>query len=233
MPLDPSEAYNNDGVVLLKKGELEKASFEFDKAIKIQRTNQAAWNNRGCVLYKLDRMREAIACFEESSVMLPSTVAMSNKGFSILSLDLLNDALQTFERSLRIAETPEAFNNKGIVLERMGKHDDALVAFKEALRIAPQFKDASENVRRVSIRAGKPEKPNEARVQEPAPPGEEVVGDKDAASSILAQVTEAYLREKKKSELEAMCESLGLSPRGTRADLIVRILKAKAQMDKK
>lgn len=233
MPLDSSEAYNNDGVVLLRKGELEKASYEFDKAIKIQRTNQAAWNNRGCVLYKLDRMREAIACFEESSVMLPSTVAMSNRGFSILSLDLLNDALQTFERSLRIAETPEAFNNKGIVLERMGKYDDALVAFKEALRIAPQFKDASENARRVSIRAGKPEKPEVARLREPAPPGEEVVGDKDAASSILAQVTEEYLREKKKSELEAMCESLGLSPRGTRADLIVRILKAKVQMDKK
>jgi hypothetical protein len=115
----------------------------------------------------------------------------------------------------------------------MGKYDDALVAFKEALRIAPQFKDASENARRVSIRAGKPEKPEVARLREPAPPGEEVVGDKDAASSILAQVTEEYLREKKKSELEAMCESLGLSPRGTRADLIVRILKAKVQMDKK
>jgi tetratricopeptide (TPR) repeat protein len=233
MPLDYSEAYNNSGVGLFKKGEMEKASGEFDKAIKIQRNNHAAWNNRGCVLYKLDRMREAIACFEESSVMMPTTVAMSNKGFSLLSLDLLTDALQTFERSLRINETPEAYNNKGIVLERMRKYDDALVAFNEALRIAPQFNDATENARRMNLRAGGAEKPAEKKPQEPSPPGEEVVGGKDKGSSILAQVSEAYLREKRKSELEAMCESLGLNPRGTRADLIVRILKAKGQMGKK
>ena len=233
MPLDYSEAYNNSGVVLFKKGEMEKASGEFDKAIKIQRNNHAAWNNRGCVLYKLDRMREAIACFEESSVMMPTTVAMSNEGFSLLSLDLLSDALQTFDRSLRINETPEAYNNRGIVFERMRKYDDALVAFNEALRAAPQFKDASENARRMNLRAGGTEKPAEKKPQEPSPPGEEVVGSKEAGNSILSQVSEAYLREKRKSELEAMCESLGLNPRGTRADLIVRILKAKGQMGKK
>ncbi|MBU0684508.1 MAG: SAP domain-containing protein [Candidatus Thermoplasmatota archaeon] len=41
------------------------------------------------------------------------------------------------------------------------------------------------------------------------------------------------MREMRKQELEAICESLGLSPRGTRADLILRILKVKGKKPKK
>jgi len=234
LPLDQSEACNNAGVVLLKKGDFEKASLELDRSIRLQRTNHAAWNNRGCVLYKVDRMREAIACFEESSVMFPSTVSLTNKGFTQLSMDLLADAVLTFDQSLKVGETAEAFNNKGIVLERLGRIDQALVAFKEAVRLAPRFKDAADNVKRVEQKAGaSAEPPQTAPAPEPAPPGEEVVGDKEAVEALLPTITESYLREKGKFELEAMCEALGLDSKGTRADLIVRIMKAKARQKKK
>jgi tetratricopeptide (TPR) repeat protein len=232
-PLDPSEAYNNSGAVLLKKGDAEKASVEFDKAIRTQRNNHAAWNNRGCVLYKVDRLREAIACFEESSVMQPTTVAMTNKGFTQLSMDLLGDAALTFDQSLKIEETAEAFNNRGIVLERLGKFDDALVEFREAVRISPKFKDAQDNLTRLNLRAqtvpSAPAHPSTAA----ASPGEKVVGEKEGAEKELLTYTEDILREKRKSELEAICESLELDDSGTRADLIVRILKAKAKLARK
>lgn len=51
--------------------------------------------------------------------------------------------------------------------------------------------------------------------------------------ALLPTITEPQLREKGKFELEAMCEALGLDPKGTRADLIVRIMKAKARQKKK
>ena len=243
MSLDQSEAHNNLGAAYLKKGEqelmrntetdmFEKASFEIDKAIKYERTNPAAWNNRGCVLYKLDRYREAIACFDESLLLLRAPTAMSNRGFSQLSLDLLGDALSSFEESAKIGETAEAFNNKGIVLERMGRHEDAMVAFREALKIAPTFKDAADNMRRVGTKPGAKVDTKEGKAREAPPPGEEVIVDRNTATKMLAQVDEAYLREKRKTELEAMCEALDLDPKGTRADLIVRILKAKRQLTK-
>jgi tetratricopeptide (TPR) repeat protein len=234
LPLDQSEACNNSGVVLLKKGELEKASLEFDRAIRLQRNNHAAWNNRGCVLYKVDRMREAIACYEESAVMFPTTMALSNKGFTQLSMDLLADAVLTYEQSLKLAETAEAFNNKGIVLERLGKIDDALVAFQEAVRVAPRFKDAQDNAKRAGQASSAFKVVPEVKPRpEPSPPGEEVIGDKEAIETLLPTVTESFLREKGKFELEAMCEALGLDSKGTRADLIVRILKAKEKRKKK
>ncbi len=230
MSLDESEAHNNRGVTHLKKNDFEKASFEFDRAIRLQRDNCAAWSNRGCVLYKVDRLREAVACFEESSMMRHTTVALTNKGFCQLSIDMLDEAVATFDKSLKVAETPEAFNNKGIALERMGKHEEASVAFKEALRIAPQFNDAADNLNRISsLGPGRPKKEAE---RQPAPPSEEILGDKESADALLEKIDEQFLREKKRSEIEAICESLGLSARGTRADLIVRILKAKDRAGK-
>ena len=232
MVLDRSEALNNNGAAMLKKGELERASNVLDAAIKAQRNNHAAWNNRGCVLYRLERLREANACFDESSVMMPSAVALTNKGFSQLALDLLPEALKTFDASLKLTETPEAYNNRGLVLERMGKHEDAMVSFKEALRMAPQFKDALDNIQRLG-RMGEVKPPPEPERPPPPPPGEELLGDKDTASRILDQISEPILQEKRRSELEAICESLGLGSRGTRSDLIVRILKAKQQRERK
>jgi len=231
MPLDPAGAFNNSGILLLRKGELEKASNELDRSIRLQRNNHAAWNNRGCVLYRLERVREAIACFEESSVMLPTTVALSNMGFSQLAIDMLNDAVQAFDQSLKIAETPETYNCKGIVLERLGRHEEALVSFKEALRMSPQFKDASDNARRVIVRTDLQKGVEHPASSAQSPPGEAIIGDK--AETSLEAVSESSLREMRKQELEAMCESLGLSPRGTRADLVLRILKVKGKKPKK
>ncbi len=226
MPLDPAEGLNNSGVVLLKAGEAEKASAEFDRAIRLQRNNPPAWNNRGCVLYKVDRVREAIACFDESAVMAPTSVALSNKGFSQLALDLLDDALKTFEQSIKASETPEGYNNKGIVLERVGRRDDAIVSFKESLRLAPQFKDASENLRRLMAET----EPAKGTAPPPVPPPmEEVVGDREAARAVLGKATEATLKAMRKSELEALCESLSLDPIGTKSELIVRLMRAKAK----
>lgn len=230
--LDMSEAYNNSGVVLMKAGELETASQELDRAIRVQRNNHAAWNNRGCALYKLDRLREAIACFDESSVMNPTAVSLTNKGFTQLSLDLLADALHTFEQSLKVQQTPEAFNNMGIVLERLGKHEEARTAFRESLKLSPNFQDAAVNERRSAQKTGAPT----ATGQPPKatePPGEKILGDKKSADSVLAGMTEAVLRDKKKGELEALCESLGLSTKGTRNDLVVRLIRAREQLPKK
>ena len=229
MPLDQSEGFNNSGILLLRAGEIEGASTEFDKAIRLQRNNHAAWNNRGCILYKVDRIREAIACFEESSVMCPTAVALTNKGFCQLSIDLLADALRTFDQSLKVEPTAEAYNNKGIVLERLGKHEEAKAAFLEALRLSPDFQDAADNARRMEEKA-KGVGPVRA---EPAPPGEEVVGEKQEALKALASMTKGSLKVMRKVEVESICDSLGIGSDGTKAELIKRILNEKDRRQKK
>ncbi len=231
MPLDPSEAHNNAGLVLYRKGDLEGASLEFDRAIKALKANSAAWNNRGCVLYKMDRMREAVACFDESVLISPTTVAANNRGFSQLTLDSLPEALASFEQSLRLAETAEAYNNKGIVLLRMGRTEESQVAFREALRLSPAFKDALSNLKRAEA-LKPPQKEPEAQPGQSSP-SMEVVGGSGPSSVKLSDLTLQNLRGKRKSELEAICEALGASPRGTKTELINRVLRTRKQLTKK
>lgn len=226
-PLDPSEAHNNVGVVLFLKGDIEAASLEFDKSIKLMKASAPAWNNRGCVLYKMDRMREAIACFEESLLISPTPVAAYNKGFSQLTLDSLPEALESLEHSLKLGETPEAYNDRGIVLLRMGMIEDSQASFREALRMAPQFKDAAANLKRAEALRPPPAEPEPGS---DAPPAMEVVGGKEATTLNLAELTLQNLRDKRKSELEAICEALGVSSRGTKTELMNRIIRMKKQL---
>jgi len=232
LPLDQAEAHNNVGVVLYKKGDIESSSMEFDRAIKVLKTHAAAWNNRGCVLYRMDRMREAVACFDESVVISPTTVAANNKGFSQLTLDSLPEALASFEQSLKMGETADAYNIRGIVLLRMGKTDEAKASFREALRMCPQFKDAMSNLKRAETIQPKDPVP-EPQSGPDAPPKMEVVGGKGPSSVKLSELTLQNLRKNRKAELEAICEALGISPRGTKTELINRIVRMRKQLLKK
>ncbi|MEW5748241.1 MAG: tetratricopeptide repeat protein [Candidatus Thermoplasmatota archaeon] len=231
MALDPSEAHNNSGLVLYRKGDVEAASLEFDRAIRMAKANAAAWNNRGCVLYKMDRLREAVACFEESILISPTTVAANNKGFSQLTLDSLPEALASFDHSLKLGETAEAYNSRGIVLLRMGQVEESQAAFREALRLSPVFKDALSNLKRAESLRPLP-RPPEPESGPKAPPRMEVVGGKEPSSVKLSDLTLQNLRGKRKSELEAMCESVGASPRGSKTELINRLLRTRKQLEK-
>ncbi len=231
---DPSEAHNNLGVANLWKGSLEDAVSEFDKAIRKRKSNPIAWNNRGCILYREERLREAVACFEESLVINPTAVAMTNKGFSQLSLDMLEEATVTFEQSIKITETPEAYNNKGIALRRQERLDEAITAFREALRIAPQFEDTNTNLREaLASRSVMSAKAETESAKIPPPPTPDADDEEDVESDyleLLRHATEGTLREKKKAELEAVCIAVSISSKGTKKELISRILKERRRL---
>jgi tetratricopeptide (TPR) repeat protein len=228
---DPSEAHNNLGVANLKKGDLGSAVTEFDMAIRSRKSNSTAWNNRGCILYMEERMREAIACFDESLVINPTAVAMTNKGFGQLSLDMLEEATVTFEQSLKIVETPEAYNNKGITLRRQGRLDEAINAFREALRIAPQFEDTSTNLREAIARQSTKKVQMEAEEAKlPPPPHADEEEDLGNHMELLRYETEGTLKVKRKAELEAICIALSMSSKGTKRELISRVLKEKRRL---
>ena len=231
---DRSEAHNNLGFAILKKGDWEGAGAEFDKAMRLRKGNPTAWNNRGCVLYKEDRLREAIACFEESLVINPTAVAMGNKGFTQLMIDMLDDAIRSFEQSLKILETPEAFNNKGIALLRSGRVDAAVVAFREALRLSPQFEDANANLRSALSAQSSRQREMMETPPPPPPPSKTMKSDSDRAKmQLLRHESEKTLKKKKKSELEAICIALDKSSRGTKKELVARILKEKRRLLRK
>ena len=230
-PFDHSEVHNNLGIASLKKGDWTTAGAEFDMAIRLRKENPTAWNNRGCILYREERLREAVACFDESLVMNPSAVAMNNRGFTQLSLDALEDALQSFQQSLKIMETAEGYNNKGITLRRLGRIDESITAFREALRMVPQFEDANANLRDVVAERSILKPPAKATQKASAAPISEKRPDPEKKKAkLLRQENEKSLKQKKKSELEALCISLDISSKGTKRELVARVLKERKRV---
>ncbi|UCE91935.1 MAG: tetratricopeptide repeat protein [Methanobacteriota archaeon] len=233
-PFDASEAHSNLGVADLFKGDWTAAGSEFDTAISLRKENPPAWNNRGCLLYREERLREAIACFDESLVMNPSAVAMNNRGFTQLAMDELEDALRSFDQSLKILETPEAYNNKGITLRRLGRLDEALTAFRESLRMAPQFEDANANLRDAaaerSVEKMQVKRKARAPAAPPPPPPAKREDPSKKKAKLLRRESEKSIKAKKKSELEALCIALDISSRGTKRELVARLLKERKRV---
>jgi hypothetical protein len=109
--------------------------------------------------------------------------------------------------------------------------NEAQVSFREALRLAPQFKDALANAKMMA--KGTPERETASAPPVPAGAAPELVGSKESSTVSLESMSENYLRGRRKSELEAVCASLGISPRGTKSELIARIMAMKNQADRK
>jgi hypothetical protein len=117
----------------------------------------------------------------------------------------------------------------------MGRMPEAQVAFNESLRIAPQFKDATANSKLPAEDSKKSEPVPEPTPQPapPPPPQPVVVGGGAPERTPLAEVTAGSLREMRKIELESLCDSLGLNSRGTKNELISRVLRAKEKARRK
>jgi hypothetical protein len=73
--------------------------------------------------------------------------------------------------------------------------------------------------------------PKEAESGPAAPPGLEIVGG-DGTVFRLDDLTLRNLRKKRKFELEAVCDAMKVSSKGTRTELINRIVRTRRQMKK-
>lgn len=212
---DPS---NNTGVAYSKLGSTDDASNWYDVAISAQPRNSTAWSNRGVLLANLKRYKEALACFDQSLLLQADSIVMINKGFTQLSMDSLEEALASFESSLSIKETAEGFNNKGIVLARMKRFNEAVRCFRRAAEIASDFTDAKKNLEQYE-KLATPEKKGKGTDQLPYPPR-----TPDDVWKMLGSPDEDSLNRMRKSEVDEICEALGLSTDGSKKELVERIL---------
>lgn len=73
-----STSYNNKAWSLNQLGEFDKALAYFDKALKINNSENAYFNNKGISLLNLFRFEEAIKCFDQA-IALGNTFASKNK----------------------------------------------------------------------------------------------------------------------------------------------------------
>jgi tetratricopeptide (TPR) repeat protein len=104
------------------KGEKDKATEAFARAIDFQPTNAKAYYNMGVIYYKFDRLDEALAAFQKSMELEPDySSAFYQAGLVSVKKGDLKGALQYFETFLKIEpDAPEASQVK-IMIEELKK----------------------------------------------------------------------------------------------------------------
>jgi tetratricopeptide (TPR) repeat protein len=118
---DPEDDFvlNYKGLNLYLQGKFTEAIPFFEKAIAIDPTFAAPWDNLGFVQYKLGRINEALELIDKSLELdKGNSYAYKNKGIIFLEQNKKEEALKNFQMSLRYGYT-EKYGNE--VLELMKK----------------------------------------------------------------------------------------------------------------
>jgi protein O-mannosyl-transferase len=120
--------------------------------------NPACWMaqvNLGNILYKMNRIPEAMALFKQASEIKPA-VAHYSLGNAFIDKGRTPEAIEEYRQALRINPYyAEAYNNLGSALLLKGRTSEALDQFEQALRINPGYAEAHNNLANALVQTGR------------------------------------------------------------------------------
>jgi Flp pilus assembly protein TadD len=111
--------------------------------------------NLGNILYKANRIPEAMDLFKQASKIRPA-VAHYSLGNALIDKGRTSEAIEEYRQALRIdPDYAEAFNNLGSALLLTGRTSEAIDQFEQALRINPGYAEAHNNLANALVQTGR------------------------------------------------------------------------------
>lgn len=140
--------YNILGAAHAGLRNLDGATENFQKALKIRPDYAEAHSSLGIALQGQGRFDEAIASYDKALQIKPDFAeAHNNRGAALKEQGRLDEAIACFGRALEInPRFAEAHNNLGAALREQGRLDEAATSFRSALRIKPNDPEAHSNL---------------------------------------------------------------------------------------
>lgn len=141
------DALHLSGVAALQKNDPQKAVDLITRAIKADRTQQAAFSNRAAAYLALNEPAAALDDLDRAVALSPhQPEAHYNRAKALMALGRQDEAIQTLDRALTLnPRYVDAQVTRGSVLAAMGKHDEALAAADQALQMDPRKFEARFN----------------------------------------------------------------------------------------
>ena len=111
--------------------------------------------NLGNILYKANRIPEAMDLFKQASQIKPA-VAHYSLGNALIDTGRTSEAIDQYEQALRIdRDYAEAHNNLGSAQFLTGRASEAMDHYKQALRIDPDYAKAHNNMGNALVQMGR------------------------------------------------------------------------------
>jgi tetratricopeptide (TPR) repeat protein len=136
------------GLIEHQRGRSDAAIEHIRMAIMRDGRDPAFHHNLGNILRALDRLPEAIDCYERALALAPAAVdSLYNLGNSYQDLGQPERAAIYFERALRLdPEAVELHNNLGTALHDLGRIDEAIGCYHKALTLRPDLVESLDNL---------------------------------------------------------------------------------------
>ncbi len=136
------------GLIEHQRGRSDAAVEHIRLAITRDSRDPAFHHNLGNILRALDRLAEAINCYERALALAPNSVdTLYNLGNAWQDLGHPGHAAAYFERALRLnPEATELHHNLGIALQDLGRFDEAIGCYRKALALRPDLVEGLDNL---------------------------------------------------------------------------------------
>jgi tetratricopeptide (TPR) repeat protein len=140
--------YNDLGLVLFQKGQVDEAIYQYQKALEIKSDLAEAHSNLGNALLQRGQVDEAIAEYQKALGIDPNYAkAHYNLGVALAQAGRLDEAIAEYQKALEINPNyADAYDNFGVALSRNGRLDEAIEKFQQALKINPNSVGAYDNL---------------------------------------------------------------------------------------
>jgi tetratricopeptide (TPR) repeat protein len=131
--------YNNRSVILISKGDLEKALKDLEQAITLNPNYAEAYSNRGLIHFFRNDKTAATSDYEKSLALDPKSPATYiNRGIIFYENGNLVRAIIDFNRAVELApNTARAYVNLGVLHVLNGEIDLAIAHLKKAYSLDP------------------------------------------------------------------------------------------------
>lgn len=129
------------GAVLQQGGRHNEALAAMRKAVKLEPTDAATFNNIGVLLQGWGRLDESEASYRRAiAVKRDFAEAHNNLGLVLADRGNLNASEASYRRAISInPEYSDAFFNLGITLSKLGSFNEAEASYRQAISLRPDF----------------------------------------------------------------------------------------------
>jgi tetratricopeptide (TPR) repeat protein len=130
---------NQQGLAFINEELYEESLSCFERSFYIDQKLQGFLIIKGVLLYKLNRLKESIKCYDEFLSNNPQSVdAFKSRGLSFAKLGNYSKALEDFNKALSInSHDADALNNQGLTFVELKRYEEALDCYNKVLSTDP------------------------------------------------------------------------------------------------
>ncbi len=154
---DDSQVHYDLGNIYQRKGDMERAIFEYEKAIQERPAYPNALFNLGNIYTDLGDYNQAIIYYKRAvDYHTTFSDALVNLGMALTKKGRIREAIDYLKRAIDSGENQSAaYNNLGIAYLRMEDYDKALECFEKAFSLEPSNINIRLNIARIYELQGK------------------------------------------------------------------------------